>query len=235
MLPTPRPKRRHCAPPQQAHYCAQSRTTAGYAQRPTRQCAQNRTPAGHSPRSARPTARKTARQPGMRNAQPVPLHAKPHSQQGTRNAQPARNCAQDRTPAGYAQRSTRPPLRTRPHSPQGRRNAQPVHHCAQDHPASRVRAMLNPPATAQNRTAVGQPPRSARPPLRAKPHSPWGMRHVQPVPTARKTAQLAEYAPLQPAPTARKTAQPAGHAPLQPARHCAQNRTARRVFATLSP
>ena len=134
------------------------------------------------------TARKPHSPPGRRNAQPASAR-KSARQPCTRHAQPACHCAQDRTPAGYAQRSTRPPLRTRPHSPQGRRNAQPVHHCAQDHPASRVRAMLNPPATAQNRTAVGQPPRSARPPLRAKPHSPWGMRHVQPVAGDVKTSQ----------------------------------------------
>ena len=176
MLPTPRPKRRHCAPgTRRLSKLTTARKTAqptGHAQRSTRQCAQNRTPALYTPRSTR-----------------LPLRARPHASRVRATLNPPPTAHKTAQPAGQAQRSTRPPLRTRPHSPQGRRNAQPVHHCAQDHPASRVRAMLNPPATAQNRTAVGQPPRSARPPLRAKPHSPLGRRNAQPAPIARKTAR----------------------------------------------
>lgn len=156
MLPTPRPKRRHCAP-------------------------------GTRRLSQLTTARKAALQPGMRNAQPA--------------------SAQNRTPAGYTPRSTRLPLHARPHASRvratlsppatARKTPQPVGyaprsarpHCAQDRtPAGQAQRSAR-PHCAQNRTAGRARAASARPPLRAKPHSPSGIRHALPAAGDVKTSQ----------------------------------------------
>ena len=177
------------APPQPAHYCAQNRTA-------NRACATLNPPVRAKPHASLvhatlnppAIARKTARQPGTRNAQPVPLHAKPHSQQGTRNAQPARHCALNRT-ARWAGATLSPrPLCARSHASRVRATLS-LPHCTQSRTASRVRASS---ARLPVRTKTHSQPDTRRltpSPLRAKPHSPSGIRHAQPVAGDVKTSQ----------------------------------------------
>ena len=211
MLPTPRPKRRHCAPGtlhlSQLTTARKTAQPTGHAQRSTRQCAQNRTPALYTPRSTR-----------------LPLRARPHASR-VRATLSLSHCTQSRT-ASRVRTTLNPPVTARKTARQpGRRNAQPARHCALNRTArwagatlsprplcarshaSRVRATLSLPHCTQSRTASRVRASSARlpvrtkthsqpdtrrltpSPLRAKPHSPSGIRHAQPVAGDVKTSQ----------------------------------------------
>lgn len=98
-------------------------------------------------------ARKTARQPGTRNAQPAPHCAQDRTaRRAGATLSPFTTARKTTQPAGYAQCSTRLPLR-KTAQPSGSRHAQPARHCAQNPTARWAGATLSPP------------------PLRARPHA----------------------------------------------------------------
>lgn len=203
MLPTPRPKRRHCAPGTlHLSPLTTARKTAqptGHAQRSTRQCAQNRTPALYTPRSTR-----------------LPLRARPHASRVRATLNPPPTAHKTAQPAGQAQRSARSPLRARPPSQPGTRNAQPACHCAKPH-SRRAAATLSPPATARKTPQpVGYAPRSARPHC-AQDRTASRVRAASARPHCAQNRTPAGRAQRSARPTARKTARQPGRHHAQPA------------------